>query len=195
MTTLTVSDQSYSTATAQQQQQQQVSRPSLTMLNRATGSKLTTFSILNPVKVLKKSAPNQPKAANSAEALSSSVLYSNGIQHEFTDNFETRYLNKLCEDVEVSLNVDCECADDYSSNDFSGDYSFDNNNDFKPYSIIPVAKANLSKKLVQPTTANIAIKKGVCGGNRSIPNSNSDPSTASNDRESTSNKSQLGVLV
>ncbi len=26
----------------------------------------------------------------------------------------------------MSLNVDCECADDYSSNDFSGDYSFDN---------------------------------------------------------------------
>jgi trimeric autotransporter adhesin len=42
------------------------------------------------------------------------------------DLLETRFLNKLCEDIEVSLNVDCECADDYSSNDFSGDYSFDN---------------------------------------------------------------------
>ncbi len=39
---------------------------------------------------------------------------------------ESKFLNKLCEEIEVSLNVDCECADDYSSNDFSGDYSFDN---------------------------------------------------------------------
>jgi hypothetical protein len=38
---------------------------------------------------------------------------------------ESKFLNKLCEDIEVSLNVDCECADDYSMNEFSGDYSFD----------------------------------------------------------------------
>jgi len=38
---------------------------------------------------------------------------------------ENKFLNKLCEDIEVSLNVDCECADDYSMNEFSGDYSFD----------------------------------------------------------------------
>ena len=42
-----------------------------------------------------------------------------------SDLMENKYLNKLCEEIEVSLNVDCECADDYSSNDFSGDYSFD----------------------------------------------------------------------
>lgn len=45
---------------------------------------------------------------------------------KFSDIIESRFLNKLCEDIEVSLNVDCDCADDYSINDFSGDYSFDN---------------------------------------------------------------------
>lgn len=46
---------------------------------------------------------------------------------KFSDDLmESRFLNKLCEDIEVSLNVDCDCADDYSINDFSGDYSFDN---------------------------------------------------------------------
>lgn len=42
-----------------------------------------------------------------------------------SDSLDAKFLNKLCEEIEVSLNVDCECADDYSSNDFSGDYSFD----------------------------------------------------------------------
>jgi hypothetical protein len=44
-----------------------------------------------------------------------------------SDSLDAKFLNKLCEEIEVSLNVDCECADDYdSSNDIqSGDYSFD----------------------------------------------------------------------
>lgn len=42
-----------------------------------------------------------------------------------SESIDGRYMNKMCEEIEVSLNVDCECADDYSSNDFSGDYSFD----------------------------------------------------------------------
>ena len=72
-----------------------------------------------------------------------------------SDSLDAKFLNKLCEEIEVSLNVDCECADDYdSSNDInSGDYSFDhellklhhhqpistppqhiNNNKYTPYS-------------------------------------------------------------
>jgi hypothetical protein len=73
-----------------------------------------------------------------------------------SDSLDAKFLNKLCEEIEVSLNVDCECADDYdSSNDInSGDYSFDhellklhhhhqpmptppqhiNNNKYPPYS-------------------------------------------------------------
>ncbi len=56
---------------------------------------------------------------------------------------ETKFLNKLCEDIEVSLNVDCECADDYSSNDFSGDYSFDNDLIKTPMSM---AKGNYQQR-------------------------------------------------
>ena len=55
---------------------------------------------------------------------------------------EAKFLNKLCEEIEVSLNVDCECADDYSSNDFSGDYSFDN--DIKSPSV-PSSMNNIKK--------------------------------------------------
>lgn len=97
---LNVSDQSYKT------------RVNLSESNKLT--RLTTFG--GAGNNLNKRQP----------ATQSGLLYSNGIQNEFSDSFETKYLNKLCEDVEVSLNVDCECADDYSSNDFSGDYSFDN---------------------------------------------------------------------
>lgn len=54
-------------------------------------------------------------------------LPSNSPKNRKSNDFlEAKFLNKLCEEIEVSLNVDCECADDYSSNDFSGDYSFDN---------------------------------------------------------------------
>ncbi len=65
--------------------------------------------------------PPLPPSAKSTtySSLKSTTTYGSEI-------LETRFLNKLCEDIEVSLNVDCECADDYSSNDFSGDYSFDN---------------------------------------------------------------------
>ena len=59
--------------------------------------------------------------------LESSGSFTNGFStnDRISDSLDAKFLNKLCEEIEVSLNVDCECADDYSSNDFSGDYSFD----------------------------------------------------------------------
>lgn len=53
----------------------------------------------------------------------------NGLSNEhcsvkLSDSFNIKCLDNLCEDTEVSLNVDC--ADDYSENDFSDDYSFEN---------------------------------------------------------------------
>ena len=59
---------------------------------------------------------------------SSGGIYSNGSSKSTaaSDILEPRFLKKLCDDIETSLNVDSECVDDYSSNDFSGDYSFDN---------------------------------------------------------------------
>ena len=60
--------------------------------------------------------------------LESSGSFTNGFSctnDKISDSLDAKFLNKLCEEIEVSLNVDCECADDYSSNDFSGDYSFD----------------------------------------------------------------------
>ncbi len=49
----------------------------------------------------------------------------NQSRNKSEEYLEGKFLNKLCEEIEVSLNVDC-VTDDYSSNDFSGDYSFDN---------------------------------------------------------------------
>jgi hypothetical protein len=67
-----------------------------------------------------------PKLSNYNQ-LTPSLVNSNSssMNRISSDLVENKYLNKLCEEIEVSLNVDCECADDYSSNDFSGDYSFD----------------------------------------------------------------------
>jgi hypothetical protein len=63
------------------------------------------------------------------------------------DTLESRFLNKLCEEIEVSLNVDCECADDYSSNDFSGmDYSFDNE----------ALRAERTERIISPDFSHLA---------------------------------------
>lgn len=80
---------------------------------------------------------------------------------KFSDDLmESRFLNKLCEDIEVSLNVDCDCADDYSINDFSGDYSFDN----ELKSPIGMATAT-SMGGVNSTTNNMNGKIGIANKN------------------------------
>ena len=71
---------------------------------------------------------SQPMAKAPQSLLESSGSFTNGFSStndKISDSLDAKFLNKLCEEIEVSLNVDCECADDYSSNDFSGDYSFD----------------------------------------------------------------------
>ena len=117
----------------------------------------------------------------------------------YTDILETKFLNKLCEDIEVSLNVDCECADDYSSNDFSGDYSFDNDLLKTPLSVA----INKTQYPQRSQGANITklgslqnVKKNRNG--LVINKSNSkNTSTSSNQNANTNvqNTSHIGVLV
>lgn len=117
---------------------------------------------------------------------------------------ETKFLNKLCEDIEVSLNVDCECADDYSSNDFSGDYSFDNEQIKTPLSVAinktmytqrsqqgaNVTKLNSLQNMKKQQRNGIVVNKSSnAGGNLS---SNAD---ASGNNVQNKNKNQIGVLV
>jgi hypothetical protein len=213
-TTLTVSDDQ-SFTTPQQQLQQHL--PTWQQRPLVTTTKLTTFGSDGPFKTTCTSSPKKlfptngtgkqsvnPAMVKLLPPSNATALYSACIQKEFADTFETKYLNKMCEDIEVSLNVDCECADDYSSNDFSGDYSFDNHNGnvsnsggeymmMKPYSMVP-AKTNFT---------SVASKKVglTAAGPGKMNNSNSSTSTVSNDgrdsttSSSTSDKSQLGVLV
>lgn len=141
--------------------------------------------------------------------LESSGSFTNGFSitnDKISDSLEAKFLNKLCEEIEVSLNVDCECADDYSSNDFSGDYSFDhdmklspmpavryNNNNFSNGSnntARSYLNGNLSKNVVNCKTKKILNKDSHDNGQK--PNS----ATASTSSSSADNsKSHLGVLV
>ena len=111
-----------------------------------------------------------------------------------SDILETKFLNKLCEDIEVSLNVDCECADDYSSNDFSGDYSFDNELMKTPLSMGKInyqqqrhnsqpGKINPLQNKINNLEQNIKLIRNN--------NNNSNP----NYHNTGQNKNQIGVLV
>jgi hypothetical protein len=197
-TKLTVSDQSYSQLTVSRRPPAVVHRP------LTNPGKLTTFGpgLKASPKRFVNSAGGKTTSfgAETASSMPVNALYSNSIQSEFADTFETKYLNKMCEDIEVSLNVDCECADDYSSNDFSGDYSFDNHGEYvmmmKPYAMIP-PKTNFSGK--KPDILVNRAKLGGVGAGKVNSASSASTSNASNDRDSTlsssSAKSQLGVLV
>ncbi len=167
-------------------------------------SKFTTFGSTNNPNSNSYKSPkkfiNGTGLSLPPNSLPSSVLYSNGIQNEFTDNFESRYLNKLCEDIEVSLNVDSEVVDDdYSSNDFSGDYSFDNDNFYKAnYSMM---QNNNNNNKIQFTSSN-GNNKGFSIMKNSRINQNSVTKKPPLSKEqsmnvdgSSSASSQLGVLV
>lgn len=144
-------------------------------------SNLSTFTNLNqfrsPRQVVNNlklpSPPGSPKPA-------SAFLTSQ-------ESFETKFLNKLCEEIEVSLNVDCECADDYSVNDFSGDYSFDNS--LKSPVLV---KTNLPKQNANygVNSSNlIELRKNFEQNVKNL------KQQTKNTMENQSNKSQLGVLV
>lgn len=121
-----------------------------------------------------------------------------------SDVMETKFLNKLCEDIEVSLNVDCECADDYSSNDFSGDYSFDNEQIKTPLSVAinktqytqrsqqgaNVAKLNSLQNMKKQQRNGIVVNKSSNAGGSLSSNADGSGNNVQN-----KNKNQIGVLV
>lgn len=120
---LTVSDQSFNLTSK--------------FLHNSKFNRLSTFSdqsckssqsprcfINNQVSYPSASSPNQESTISNKQYYSAKL----------SDSFDGKMLNKLCEDIEVSLNVDC--ADDYSINDFSGDYSFDNGTKTSIYSSV-----------------------------------------------------------
>lgn len=134
--------------------------------------------------------PPLPTAINNHKNGYSNLKANNNFS---SDILETKFLNKLCEDIEVSLNVDCECADDYSSNDFSGDYSFDNELLKTPLSI---GKMNYQHKLQNNQAGKInPLQNKINNLEQNIKLMRSNNSSNSNYPSSGQSKNQIGVLV
>ncbi|CAF0732571.1 unnamed protein product [Brachionus calyciflorus] len=138
---LTVSDQCFNIQTSLFLQNQNLNR-------------LSTFSDTSSklYRSPRRFVDSQDGSYNVSPKQENSLINSQEYGAKLSDSFEAKYLNKLCEEIEVSLNVDCECADDYSVNDFSGDYSFDNcNSKNQIYSTIPAVNRQLNASTPNPS--------------------------------------------
>ncbi|RNA23809.1 hypothetical protein BpHYR1_036191 [Brachionus plicatilis] len=140
------------------------------------------------------SASSSSSSSSTSHNQQSTVSNSQDYSAKLSDSFEAKFLNKLCEDIEVSLNVDC--ADDYSVNDFSGDYSFDNGTKTPIYSSVAGRQYSMAQKLTQKMSdktksneTNIALKN-----NKSIVCQSSSEFN-SIEKPKNLNKNNLGVLV
>lgn len=123
---LTVSDQSFNIHQRDSSGSSCASGSSNGPIQTQRPNKLSTFDNYRSPKRFIGSTTTNVGGSLKPVSFMSNISSSPAAGTKFSDIIESRFLNKLCEDIEVSLNVDCECADDYSMNDFSGDYSFDN---------------------------------------------------------------------